>query len=188
VGRAGEVCYIRGDASETRARVLTVLIGWGALCAFGAAVYLVTRFIVRHLAAPRARRWFAIPIAALLAAAPFADELYYEQQTRAACRASGGFAVNKTIFARSREEGLARIQTVKVDSEEPHFWKHELLFLDRESGNELGRLRWFDRKHGWLQGNEPGAGYSAFMKAAACPDPQPFLANAAARAQLVRTD
>jgi hypothetical protein len=167
---------------------LAALIGLVALCAFAVAVFLSTRFIVRHLVARGARRWVALPVAALLTIIPFTDELYYEQQTRAACQAGGGLAINKTIFARNREEGLARIQTVKVDSEEPHYWKHELLFLDRATGDELGRLRWYDRKHGWLQGNEPGSGYAAFLKSASCPDPQPFLANAAARAQLVRTE
>lgn len=167
---------------------MAALIGLGALCAFAVAVVLSTRFIVRHLVAPRARRWVAFPVAMLLTVIPFIDELYYERQTRLACEAGGGLAINKMLFARNREQGLAQIQTVKVDSEEPHYWKHELLFLDRATGEELGRLRWYDRKHGWLQGNEPGSGYGAFLKAASCPDPQPFLANAAARAQLIRTE
>jgi hypothetical protein len=167
---------------------LASLIGLGALCAFALLVYLATRMIVNRAATPGMRRWLTIPVAGAIALTPFADELYYEQQTQMACRMSGGFAVNKTIFARTREEGFARIETVKVDTEEAHFWKHELLFLDRQSGDELGRLRWYDRKHGWLQGNEPGSGYTAFMKSASCPDPQPFLAHAAARAQLVRTE
>jgi hypothetical protein len=166
---------------------LAGLIGLGALCAFAAAVFLATRYIVHHLVPERARRWAALPIAAVLIVSPFVDELYYEQQTRLACTVGGGFAVSRTISARTREEGIAQIQTVKLDIEEPHFWKHELLFIYRPTGEELGRLRWFDRKHGWLQGNEPGSGYVAFLKSSPCPDPQTYLANAAARAQLVRS-
>ena len=167
---------------------MATLIGLGALGAFAAAVFLATRFIVRYFVPDRARRWAAFPVAALLVVMPFTDELYYEQQTRLACQAGGGLAVNKTIPARTREAGLAQIQTVKVDTEEPHYWKHELLFIHRVTGDELGRLRWYDRKHGWLQGNEPGSGYGAFLKGASCPDPQAYLANAAARAQLVRSE
>ena len=163
------------------------LIGLGALCAFAAVVFLATRFIVRRLVPERARRWAAVPVAAALIVIPFADELYYEQQTRLACTAAGGLAVTRTIWARTREEGIAQIQTVKLDTEEPHFWKHELLFIHRPTGEELGRLRWFDRKHGWLQGNAPESGYGTFLKSSPCPDPQSFLANATARAQLVRS-
>jgi hypothetical protein len=161
------------------------LIGLCALGAFVVAVFLATRFIVHHTVPDRARRWASFPIAAALIATPFADELYYEQQTRQACHASGGFAVSRTISARTREEGIAQIQTVKLDTEEPHYWTHELLFIHRPTGAELGRLRWFDRKHGWLRGNEPGSAYGAFLKGWPCPDPQAYLANAAARAQLV---
>ena len=163
------------------------LIAFGALCAFAAAVFLATRFIARQLP-EGARRWAPFPIAAAMLVLPFGDELYYEQQTRLACSADGGFAVSRTIAARTREDGLAQIKTVKFDTEEEHYWKHELLFVHRPTGDELGRLRWFDRKHGWLQGNEPGSGYSAFLKSAPCPDPQGYLANAAARARLVRIE
>ncbi len=163
------------------------LIGLGALGAFVAAVFLGTRFIVQHLVPNGARSWATFPVAALLVVLPFADELYYEQQTRGACKAGGGFAVSRTIFARSREAGIAEIETVKLDTEEAHYWQHELRFIHRPTGDELGRLRWFNRKHGWLQGNEPGSGYGAFLKGGSCPDPQRFLANAAARGELVRT-
>jgi hypothetical protein len=166
---------------------LAGLIGLGALGAFAVAVLMATRFIVRHALPGSAPRWAAFPIAAVLVVLPFADELYYAQQTRLACQADGGFAVHQNIFAPTVQAGIAEIQTVKLDTEEAHYWKHELLFIHRPSGEELARLRWFDRKHGWLQGNEPGAGYGAFLKGAPCPDPQPFLANAAARLQLVRT-
>jgi len=166
---------------------LAGLIAFGALAAFAAAVFLATRYVVRHLVPEGARRWAAFPIAAALVALPFADELYYERETQLACTAGGGFAVNRTIAARTREEGIAQIQTVKLDTEESHFWKHELLFIHRATGEELGRLRWFDRKHGWLQGNEPGSGYGAFLRSSPCPDPQQYLANATARAQLVTT-
>jgi hypothetical protein len=166
---------------------LAGLIGLGACAAFVVAVFLATRFIVRGLPED-VRRWAPFPIAAILAVLPFVDELYNEQQTRLACSSDGGFAVNKTLAARTREEGLAQIKTVKYDTEEQHYWRHELLFLDRENGEELGRLRWFNRKHGWLQGNEPGSGYGLFLKGTACPDPQPYLANAAARAQLVKVE
>ena len=163
------------------------LIGLGALGAFAAAVFLATGFIVKQLVPLGARRWATFPIAGLLVVLPFADELYYAQQTRRACETDGGFAVTHTILAKSRESGIAQIETVKLDTEEAYYWKHELRFIDRATGDELGRLRWFDRKHGWLQGNEPGSGYGAFLKGPSCPDPQPFLANATARAELVRT-
>ena len=34
--------------------------------------------------------------------------------------------------------------------------------------------------------NEPGAGYARYVNASPCPDPQPYLAQGAARASLVR--
>ena len=98
---------------------MAALIGLSALGAFAAALFLATRFVLRYLVPSVARRWAAFPVAAVLAVLPFTDELYYEQETRLACKAGGGFAVNKTIAARTREEGLAQIQTVKVDTEEP---------------------------------------------------------------------
>lgn len=160
-------------------------MGVFALAAYAGVVFLVTRFFAARLPGS-ARRWAGPAIAVVLAVLPFADELYNEQQTRLACEAGGGMAVSRTLSVRSRDEGLAQIKTVRLDSEEPHYWKHEMLFLHRGTGDELGRLRWYDRKHGWLQGNAPGAGYAAFLKGSACPDPQPLLANGAAREQLIR--
>ena len=93
----------------------------------------------------------------------------------------------KTISAASADEGMRLIDTRKQDFEEQHFWRHELLFLYRPTGEELARLRWFDRKHGWLQGNAPGADHLRYLSGAPCPDPQPFLASGAARSSLVKT-
>ena len=110
------------------------LIGLGALGALVAAVFLATRFIVQHLVPNGARRWATFPVAGLLVVLPFADELYYAQQTRRACETDGGFAVRHTIFAKSREAGIAEIETVKLDTEETHYWQHELRFIHRATG------------------------------------------------------
>ena len=93
----------------------------------------------------------------------------------------------KMISAASTDEGMRLIDTRKQDFEDTHFWRHELLFLYRPTGEELARLRWFDRKHGWLQGNAPGADHLQYLSSSPCPDPQPFLASGAARSSLVRT-
>ena len=135
----------------------------------------------------RARRWAWLPIAVLLAVAVFADEGYNEYQTRQACSREGGMEFGKMISAASTDEGMRLIDTRKQDFEEKHFWRHELLFLYRPTGEELARLRWFDRKHGWLQGNAPGADHLQYLSGSPCPDPQPFLASGAARSSLVRT-
>jgi hypothetical protein len=127
-----------------------------------------------------------LPVAALLTVLLFVDEGYNEYQTRLACAQEGGMAFGKLISAPSAEAGLALIDTTKLDTEEPYFWKHELVFVYRPTGEELARLRWFDRKHGWLQGNEPGARQAQFIAASPCPDPQPYLASGAARSSLVR--
>jgi hypothetical protein len=157
-----------------------------ALAALIASVFLATRFIVGHWVPPRARRWAWIPIAGVLAVLPFSDEVYNERQTRLACAREGGMVFGKVVPARSTAEGAALIDTVKVDTEERHYWKHEMIFVYRPTGEELALLRWFDRKHGWLQGNEPGTRYARYFPAASCPDPQPYLAGGAARASLIR--
>ena len=117
------------------------LIGFGALAAFATAVFLTTRVILKHLVPQGARRWSALPVAAVLAVLPFGDELYYEQQTRLACKADGGFVVSRTIFARSREAGIAEIQTVKLDTEEAAGWPYtynlEGIVTDVFTGPEL---------------------------------------------------
>jgi hypothetical protein len=158
-------------------------VGLGVLIS---SVFLATRFIVWRWVPQRARRWACIPVATLLAVVPFSDELYNERQTRLACAREGGMVFGKVVFARSTAEGAALIETVKADTEEKHYWKHEMIFVYRPTGEELARLRWFDRKHGWLQGNEPGTRYARYFPADSCPDPQPFLAAGAARASLVR--
>jgi hypothetical protein len=156
-----------------------------ALAAYAAAVFLAIQWIVRTVVPRASRRWTCIPLVVLSAVLPFVDELYNEQQARLACAQDGGLAVSKTIFAQSPQEGAASIETRKVDSEDAHYWRHEMLFIHRPSGDELARLRWFERKHGWLQGNEPDSGYGRFLNASPCPDPQPYLAGGKARSQLV---
>ncbi len=153
--------------------------------AFLACVFLATRPLGRFLP-EKMRRWVWLPVAAILTVVLFADEGYNEYQTRLACAQEGGMAFGKLISAPSAEEGLGLIDTTKLDTEEPYFWKHELVFVYRPTGEELARLRWFDRKHGWLQGNEPGARHARFIAASPCPDPQPYLASGAARSSLVR--
>ena len=53
---------------------------------------------------------------------------------------------------------MALIEARSLDSEFPHYWRRELVFLYRPTGEELGHLRWFERKGGWLRGKRPGAG------------------------------
>lgn len=154
--------------------------------AFLGCVALATRYLVAWLLPVRARRWAWLPVGVTVAVLPFVDELYNAQQTRLACHREGGLAFGKTIAAPSVAAGMALIDTRKVDTEELHFWKHELFFVYRPTGEELARLRWFERKHGWLQGNEPGAGYTGYLGVSPCPDPQPYLERGAARASLVR--
>ena len=154
--------------------------------AFLGCVFLATRYIVGWLMPGKARRWAWLPVGATLAVLPFVDELHNAHQTRLACSREGGMAFGKTISAPSVADGMTLIDTRKLDTEESHFWKHELLFVYRPTGEELARLRWFERKHGWLQGNEPGAGYARYLNASPCPDPQPYLVRGAARASLVR--
>jgi hypothetical protein len=148
------------------------------------AVVLGTRLIVRAL--PRnVRTWARLPVAALLLALPFADELYNERQTQLACAADGGLVVRKLVTAHSVDAGMALIETRRLDSEMSHFWRHDLVFVFRPTGEVLGRLRWFDRKGGWLRGNRPGRGFITYFTPSPCPDPQPLLAGGAARRQLV---
>jgi hypothetical protein len=154
--------------------------------AFLGCVFLATRYIVGHLVPEKLRPWAWLPLAATFAVLPFLDEIYNAQQTRMACSREGGMAFGKTIWAPSVAEGMTLIDTRRQDSEEPYFWKHELLFVYRPTGEELARLRWFERKHGWLQGNEPGAGLARYLNASPCPDPQRYLVRGAARASLVR--
>jgi hypothetical protein len=151
---------------------------------FALAVVLGTRLIVRLL--PRSvRSWAWLPVAALLLVVPFADELYNERQTRLACAGDGGLVVRKLVTARSLDAGMALIETRRLDSEMAHFWRHDLVFVFRPTGEVLGRLRWFDRKGGWLRGSRPGGGFITYFKPSPCPDPQPLLAGGAARRQLV---
>ena len=135
----------------------------------------------------RVQRWAWLPVALVLAVVVFADEGYNEYRTRQACSLEGGMEFGKMISAASTAEGMRLIDTRKQDFEEKHFWRHELLFLYRPTGEELARLRWFDRKHGWLQGNAPGADHLQYLSSSPCPDPQRFLASGAARSSLVRT-
>ena len=162
------------------------MIQISALIAFVAGVFIATRWLVNQLMPQSVRRWAWVPIAAVLIVFPFADELYNEQQTRLECARDGGFTIGKTISAQSREEGIALIETRKLDSDQEHFWKHELLFVYRPTEEELARLRWFVRKHGWLQGNAPGSSYFGIFTSSACPDPLPYLAGGAARSRLVK--
>lgn len=157
-----------------------------ALLALLACVFLATRPLIGALLPERSRRWAWLPIAAILTALLFADEGYNEYRTRLACSKEGGMVFGKLISAPSTEEGLGLIDTTRLDTEEAHFWKHELLFVYRPTGEELARLRWFDRKHGWVQGNEPGTRHAGFTTASPCPDPQPYLVSGAARSSLVR--
>jgi hypothetical protein len=157
-----------------------------AAVAFAGAVLLVTYLIVGRWLPERLRRWAWAPVGAMLALLPFADEAYNEHQTRIACEQQGGLVVRKTIVAPSVQAGMALIETVRLDSEADYFWKRELLFRYRPNGEELARLRWFERKGGWLRGNEPGTRLTRFMQPGACPDPQNLLAQGAARVRLVR--
>ena len=157
-----------------------------AALAYLVAVALITRLIVTHGLPRVVRRWAWLPIAAIVAVLPFVDEIYNARQTLLACEAEGGVSIRKQISAVSSDEAFALIQMRKLDSEEPYFWQHELLFVDRETGDELARLKWFERKHGWLQGNEPGSSYAGIFKAMPCPDPQPYLVGGAMRQRLIK--
>jgi hypothetical protein len=139
-----------------------------------------------RLPAP-ARRWAWLPISVMLTVVVFADEGYNEYVTRQVCSREGGMEFGKTISAPSTDAGMRLIDTRKQDFEDKRFWRHELLFLYRPTGEELARLRWFDRKHGWLQGNVPGADRLRYLSGEPCPDPQEFLASGSARSSLVRT-
>lgn len=160
--------------------LITVVAG----LAVGVAV--CTWVVLQTLVPPRMRKWAWAPIAGALLTSLVLDEVYNEQQTLLACRADGGFVVRKQIPARTLEAGMALIETRRLDSEMPHFWRHDFLFLYRPTGEELGRLRWFDRKGGWLRGNRPGMGLARYLPPAPCPDPQPLLEQGAARQQLVQ--
>ena len=155
--------------------------------AFAVAVFLATWLIVGRLFPPRARPWAWVPVAAALTVLPFQDEVYKEQQTQLACESDGGLSVLRTVSARSVDAGMALIEARRLDSEFPHYWRRELVFVYRSTGEELGHLRWFERKGGWLRGERPGGGLFHAFRPAGCPDPQPYLAGGAARKQLVQT-
>jgi len=165
---------------------MEVLFLLSAVVGLAVLVVICTRLILQGLVPERMRVWAWAPVAAVLLALPFVDEVYNEQQTRLACRADGGFVVRKQIAARSLEAGMALIETRRFDSEMPHFWRHDFLFLYRPTGEELGRLRWFDRKGGWLRGKRPGSGLARYFRPAPCPDPQSLLEHGAARRKLVQ--
>jgi hypothetical protein len=158
-----------------------------AAAAYAVAVFLATRFIVGRAFPRRARPWVWMPVAAVLTVLPFVDELYNERQTRLACEREGGMSVRRTVSARTLDAGMALIEARSLDSEFPHFWRRELIFLYRPTGEELGHLRWFERKGGWLRGKRPGAGLVNAFRPVACPDPQALLVGGAARRQLVQT-
>lgn len=159
---------------------------WFAAGAYAVAVYMATRFVVRRLLAQRLRRWAWLPVAAVLSILPFVDELYNERLTRLACEHDGGLTVRKTITAHSLEAGMTLIESRRLDSEEAHYWRRELVFVSRPTGEELGRLRWFVRKGGWLRGSRPDT-FFALFRPVDCPDPQPYLVDGRARKQLVHT-
>lgn len=163
----------------------TLFLAFAALALAG-AVALATYLIAARLLPPPLRRWAWLPIGAVLTLLLFADEAYNEHQTRLACAEQGGLLVRKTIVAPSVQAGIALIESVRLDSEADYFWRRELLFRYRPNGEELGRLRWFERKRGWLRGNKPGTGFTGFMQPTACPDPQSLLVRGAARMRLVR--
>jgi hypothetical protein len=158
-----------------------------AAAAYAVAVFMASRFIVGRAFAPRVRPWVYLPVAAAVTVLPFLDELYNERETRLACASEGGMAVVRTVSARTLDAGMALIDARSMDSEFPHYWRRELLFLYRPTGEELGHLRWFERKGGWLRGKRPGAGLASAFRPVACPDPQPLLLGGAARRRLVQT-
>jgi len=158
-----------------------------AAAAYAVAVFMATRCIVGGVFPQRARRWAWVPVGGALAVLPFMDELYNEHETRLACASDGGMAVSRTITARTLEAGMALIDSRSLDSEFPHYWRRELVFLYRPTGEELGHLRWFERKGGWLRGKRPAAGLASAFRPVACPDPQPLLIGGGARKQLVQT-
>jgi hypothetical protein len=158
-----------------------------AAAAYAVAVFMATRFIVGRAFPPSVRRWVWAPVAVVLTVLPFVDELYNERATRLACQTEGGMSVLRTVSAQTLDAGMALIEARSMDSEFPHYWRRELVFLYRPTGEELGHLRWFERKGGWLRGKRPSAGLVDAFRPEACPDPQPLLVGGAARKQLVQT-
>ena len=158
-----------------------------AAAAYAVAVFMATRFIVGRAFPPSVRPWVWAPVAVVLTVLPFVDELYNERATRLACKSEGGMSVLRTVSARTLDAGMALIEARSMDSEFPHYWRRELVFLYRATGEELGHLRWFERKGGWLRGKRPSAGLVNAFTPEACPDPQPLLVGGGARKQLVQT-
>ena len=158
-----------------------------AAAAYAVTVIMATRFIVVRSFPRNVRPWLWVPVAAALAVLPFLDELYNERATRLACASDGGMSVVRTISARTLEAGMALIESRSLDTEFPHYWRHELVFLYSPTGEELGHLRWFERKGGLLRGKRPAAGLANAFRPTACPDPQPLLIGGGARKQLVQT-
>ena len=152
---------------------------------FIACAFLAARWISRRTMPAGLGRWLWLPLVMLAGVLPFADEAYNEIEARRACAAEGGLTVRERIAADSLEAGMALIASKKLDIDEPRFWRHELVFVYQPTGVELARLRWFDRKHGWLQGNAPGADQPRFLRARSCPDPQQYLTGKGVRANLV---
>lgn len=157
------------------------------VAAFAIAVFLATRFIVGRLVPERARPWAWVPVAVALTVLPFLDEFFNERQTRLACESEGGMSVLRTVPARTLDAGMALIEARRLDSEFPYYWRRDLVFVYRPTGEEVGHLRWFERKGGWLRGKRPGASLLRVFLPVECPDPQPFLVGGAARKQLVQT-
>ena len=159
-----------------------LLLVWLVLIA---CTYIAARWLAPRLLPAGARRWAWVPLVVLAALLPFSDEVYNEIQARRACAAEGGVTIREKISAHSLAEGMALIATQKRDIEEDRIWRHELVFLYKPTGMELARLRWFDRKHGWLQGNAPGADQARYLSVSPCPDPQQYLTGGGVRASLV---
>lgn len=152
---------------------------------FIACAYIAARWLAARVLPEGARRWAWAPVVVLAAALPFCDEAYNEYEVRRACATEGGVTIREKIAADSLAEGMALIASRKLDIEEERIWRHELVFLYKPTGMELARLRWFDRKHGWLQGNAAGADQARYLRALPCPDPQRYLAGGGVRASLV---
>ena len=152
---------------------------------FIASAYFAARWFAARVFPQGVRGWVWPPVVLLAAVLPFSDEFYNEIQMRRACAADGGLTIREKIAAASLEDGIGLIASRKLDIEEGHIWRHELVFVYKPTGVELARLRWFERKHGWLQGNAPGADQPPYLRAHPCPDPEQFLTGGGVRASLV---
>ena len=158
-----------------------------AAAAYAVAVFMATRFIVGRAFPRSVRPWVWVPVAAVLTVLPFVDELYNERATRLACAKRGRDVRARTISARTLDAGMALIEARSMDSEFPHYWRRELVFLYRPTGEELGHLRWFERKGGWLRGKRPAAGLVNAFGPPPAPTRSRFSSAVRARKQLVQT-